>query len=390
MTRNTISSFDILPSGLPKKQTVQPQAAKISPTTRMANMTIASQLPTLNVSRVANQIGRRGDNRQQYHYYRTAITPPAVRPPDNNRLQSAPVATNRTSSGFKINLMAAAILVTAGFLGTKLMTASPNQPNDSIINKIQGASPVAEVEAAADIPPVQTVDADATLGPLVNSLSEANPGMNIGVAAVDLKSGKHYQYGLDTGFVAASTAKLITAAAYYHEVEQGKRSLDTKLNGIRGQELIKSMITVSDNDAWSSLNTALTKKQLQAYAISVGLTDFNATTNTINPKDIAILLQKLYGNKLINETHTKQLLGYMKEANYTNYIPTAVPEGVTVYHKAGWLNDRVHDSAIIDDGTNSYVLVIFTKMQSGYDSTAGLDVFHKITKASLDVFLTRN
>ncbi len=113
-------------------------------------------------------------------------------------------------------------------------------------------------------------------------------------------------------------------------------------------------------------------------------------TNTINPKDIAILLQKLYGNKLINEAHTKQLLGYMKEANYTNYIPAVVPEGVTVYHKAGWLNYRVHDSAIIDDGTNSYVLVIFTKMKTGYDSTAGLDVFHKITKASLDVFLTRN
>ena len=109
--------------------------------------------------------------------------------------------------------------------------------------------------------------------------------------------------------------------------------------------------------------------------------------------DISSLLTKLHDVKLLNTSNTRLLLSYMKDADsdYSQYIVAAVPSGVTVYHKVGWLSDRVHDAAIITDGTHSYVLVIFTKANDGnYNETAGEQVFHQLTQITDQTFLGRS
>lgn len=76
----------------------------------------------------------------------------------------------------------------------------------------------------------------------------------------------------------------------------------------------------------------------------------------------------------------------MKQADNRNYIVALVPSTDTVYHKAGYLKDRVHDAAIIETGSEKYALVIFTKSSGQYDFTVGQELFGKITKASLATF----
>jgi beta-lactamase class A len=69
------------------------------------------------------------------------------------------------------------------------------------------------------------------------------------------------------------------------------------------------------------------------------------------------------------------------------FIRNYVEPETTVYHKAGWLADRAHDTAIIENGDRPLVLVIFTKKRFGpYDFDKGQKVFQQLTSASMEVF----
>jgi beta-lactamase class A len=229
----------------------------------------------------------------------------------------------------------------------------------------------------------------AQMASQINSVIQANPSMDVGVAIEDLNSGKAYHYGLSDPFIAASVGKLLTATLFLHEVENGQQSLDQQLSyGTAGYEL-QQMIEQSDNTAWDDLNTLLSHETLENYATQIGLSNYDPDQNTLTVDDIALLLSKLYKGELLNSSNTNLLLSYMHDANFDSYIPASIPTGVKVYHKAGWLDDRVHDAAIIDNGKQAYVLVIFTKMNDGsnYDDVLGHQIFAGITTATVQAFL---
>lgn len=64
-----------------------------------------------------------------------------------------------------------------------------------------------------------------------------------------------------------------------------------------------------------------------------------------------------------------------------NLIPAAVPDGVTVFHKYGLLDDELHDAAILSMSSRSYVLVVFTKGTDLSDIPERTLVIQGITKA---------
>jgi beta-lactamase class A len=222
----------------------------------------------------------------------------------------------------------------------------------------------------------------------INKTIADNPGMEISVAIQDLNTGKTYHYGLNDPFIAASISKIITAAMFLHQVEIGSDSLDETIGGGTAQYQLQQLIEQSDNTAWLDFNDLLTHNGLQAYARSIGISDYDSDQNTLTVDDISLLLGKLYKNQLLSPAHTKLLLSYMHSANEAEFIVASVPSGVQVYHKAGWLDDRVHDAAIIDNGKHPYALVVFTKDDSGtYDSAAGHQIFSDITGATTETFL---
>jgi beta-lactamase class A len=214
----------------------------------------------------------------------------------------------------------------------------------------------------------------------IDTLLAQYPEFDTSVAITDIQTGKSYQYGETANYKAASVTKLITATAYLRAVETGDASLDSTVGGSSAQDQIEKMIVDSDNTAWASLNAVLANQGLQDYADSIRLTSYDATANTISTSDVALLLTKIYKGQLLNNIHTGLLLGYMKSAGLRDYIPAAITDGITVYHKAGWLEDRYNDAAILDDGQHQYALVIFSKSNSEtYYSQKGQALFHSIT-----------
>lgn len=245
------------------------------------------------------------------------------------------------------------------------------------------------VEARAPEPePVTPLD-HSQMATQINEIIAANPGMDIGVSWVDLTSGDVGNYGVQDPFVAASTAKLLTAIAYLHDVENGKNTLSEPVGSRTAQEALEAMIVDSDNEAWHDFNNSvMSHGELTEYANAIGFSGYDADDNTVTPQSLARLVGNLYKKRLLDDTHTNLLLSYMERATEVPYFKDAAPNGVTIYHKPGYLTDRIHDAAVIDDGNRPYVLVLFTKSRSGdYNTAIGATIFESIATATLDSFI---
>lgn len=251
-------------------------------------------------------------------------------------------------------------------------------PHKSAAESRSSVKPASEAEQQQAI---------SAMGNNINAVLASQSGVDISVTVTNLRTSQTQSYGPAVPYEAASVAKLITAADYLHGVEAGQQSLQTQLeDGHTASYDLRQMIVVSDNNAWQSLTDQLGLAQLGAYAGSVGISDYNLNDNTLETSDIARLLQKLYDGQLLNKNHTNLLLGYMKIANEAGFIPPAVPKDVPVYHKAGVLEDRIHDAAIIDAPNNPVALVIFTNGHGTYDTAARTQAIQSITKAVLAAY----
>lgn len=222
----------------------------------------------------------------------------------------------------------------------------------------------------------------------VNGLLATNSTIDIGVSVIDVKTGTKVNYGYQDAFHGASTTKVLTAAAFLHQVEQGQHSLTEQLSGATAQEHLRRMINRSDNNSWAVLNSTVGYSQLDAYAAQNGINSYKYIGNTMNAQDMALLLFKLYKRQLISPEHTNLLLSFMQNTNNEDMIPLATPAGGNLYHKYGQLDDRLHDASILEYKDRPIVLVIYTKAQAGQDTgyNPRIALIQQIARAVFDTF----
>ncbi|WP_461164546.1 serine hydrolase [Arthrobacter sp. R4-81] len=205
----------------------------------------------------------------------------------------------------------------------------------------------------------------------------ANGDFRIGIALGNVGSGEVRLYGDVSPYLAASTAKVLTAVAYYHFVETGDLKLDEPLGNYTAAFQLEAMINSSNNDSWLLLMKAIGFPRLIEYASSIGIS-YDPTQNLLTPMETATLLMRLYSGDLINAGHTAQLLAYMQETNNEELIPPAVPAGVTVHHKYGILGEYMHDVAVLSSGGTAYSLAIYTANPFGRQGR--IDVIQELTR----------
>lgn len=232
-----------------------------------------------------------------------------------------------------------------------------------------------------------TANGLATYKTAVQSIFSANPNVRATVITVNLKTGQKLQLGSTNPYTAASTAKLLTAVTYFAQAQKGAVSLDTVMsNGQTAQYNLQQMIVLSDNDAWTLLNSYLTHAKLISQAKTIGMTAYDPDNNVLTADDMARLLQQLYNGTLINQTNRDMLMGWMQKANYRNYIVADVPDGYTVYHKVGVVDDLLHDVAIITKGDEALELVIYTDGGETYQTDTQANMIQGITTAALAAY----
>jgi beta-lactamase class A len=230
----------------------------------------------------------------------------------------------------------------------------------------------------AALPEAPVAVAPDSLQDRIQSVLDENPDYRIGLAMADISGDAALTFGDQEAFTAASTAKIITAAAFYHLVENGEASLDDPLGDYDAAFQLEAMVNQSNNDSWLLLMDAVGYPQLTEYAASIGVA-YDPEENLLTPAEMALVLKQLYAGDLLNPENTAQLLGYMQDTNNEELIPAGSQAGVEVFHKFGEIGGELHDAAVLAYRGSTFVLVIYTENADGTEDAGQAEVIRELT-----------
>lgn len=186
----------------------------------------------------------------------------------------------------------------------------------------------------------------------------------------DLQNGNYASSGQGP-MESASVIKLYTAATVY-----------TMMDSVSAQEtyagetdeLMKKMISASDNDAANELvrrlgggDAAAGMQKVNEFLSAHGFSETHmgrlmleqnaADDNYTSASDCGKLLAMLYGNELEG---SETILEYMKAQERTTKIPAGLPQGVASANKTGELADVENDVAIVYAPDHPYVICVMS------------------------------
>ena len=246
----------------------------------------------------------------------------------------------------------------------------------------------------------------------------------LGVAILDLSSGKKFLLHADDVFPQASSIKIAVLAELYRQAQDGKLKLtdlytvqasdlvaDSDIMGgltpgvsrITLRDLATMMVAVSDNSATNVLIDRVGMENVNALMDSLGLAhtrlrrkmmDLNAAgegrENVSTPAEMMALLENLYRGKVLNQQLTTdffKILSIHKES----FIPRDLPEGLKVANKPGELEGVRNDSGIVFVENRPYVICVMTtylrRERDGEQaisriSAAAYSMFDRLARAS--------
>ncbi len=198
----------------------------------------------------------------------------------------------------------------------------------------------------------------------LNSIANSSPG-NIGIAALDLRTGELVAVHGDETFPMASTVKIAVAANYLAQVEFGRRSLDERIGGRTASQLMHAMITRSDNHATDLLirnlggpnriQEWLEQRNVTGMRIDRNIAELLAARRDLwdvrdssTPKAMVELLRRLDNGTLLRPWSRDYLLSLMAQcATGSNRMRAMLPAGTRVEHKTGTLSGYSSDVGFI-------------------------------------------
>lgn len=210
------------------------------------------------------------------------------------------------------------------------------------------------------------------------------------------------EYGLNGAetFKAASLIKIPTVVALYQMAEAGEIDLDSNYvlqeadkwpgNGslyfqpagtsFTFRRLAEYALHDSDNTAFNIFENYLGDRKIQEATLAMGLTQTSVYDNTTSPRDMAVLFKKLKNGELLNRKNSDEILAYMEETGFRDWLEKGVPGNITVQHKYGREVGVVDDVGIIH-ADSPYILAVLSK---DVDESEADRVLPEISKAVFD------
>lgn len=196
---------------------------------------------------------------------------------------------------------------------------------------------------------------------------------------VRLKDGAAYGINENKIIEAASLIKLPVLTTLYKEAENENISLDTKytlknsdkrtgsgsLSGkpagtiLTYRELAGLMGKQSDNTAFNVVRSVLGDAKIQGEIERIGMVDTSLKENKTTAYDIGVFFEKLWNGEIVSEESRDEILKFLTDTIYENWIAAGVPEGIRVAHKYGREVHVVNDAGIVFS-KRPFVLVIMT------------------------------
>jgi len=187
---------------------------------------------------------------------------------------------------------------------------------------------------------------------------------DVGIAAIDLKTGETVSVRGNQRYPMASTVKLAVAATYLAYVDKGERSLDETIGGKSAASLMKAMIVRSDNRATDLLlrnlgGPATVQRWLEwnkVEGMRIDRTiaellrarrDLYEDLDSSTPLAMATFLKRLDKGELLVPWARNYLVSLMAQCTTgSNRMKALLPPG-TVAHKTGTLNGYTSDVGFV-------------------------------------------
>jgi beta-lactamase class A len=249
----------------------------------------------------------------------------------------------------------------------------------------------------------------------IQAIAASFPG-EMGVFARNLKTGETIELNADTRFPTASVIKLAVLVEAFHQIADGKLSLDTRVTvresdkvgiGDSGtvnelhdgieltvSDLVNLMIVVSDNTATNLLVARLGTAAINARMERYGLKNTKLFRPTFRdghpdccpelereyglgmstPREMAAVMQWIASGGAVNQEASKQMFEILRRQQDLNMIPRRLPAGagVVTANKTGTDAEKQpdasgarghihHDVAIVRTPNASWVLAVLTR-----------------------------
>ena len=166
--------------------------------------------------------------------------------------------------------------------------------------------------------------------------------------------------------VAASAYKLYTAVYTLDQIDQGKLTMSSSVNGTNVSTCLEKMIVVSDNACAEALRDKFGAKNINQFlydrGYSRGTTFIDASAVKTTTNDLMKVLIDIQTASIIQPSSRDYLLGLMKRQVYRKGVPSGA--SATVANKVGFLWDYLNDAAIVYHPRGTYAIAIITKGQS--------------------------
>jgi beta-lactamase class A len=254
---------------------------------------------------------------------------------------------------------------------------------------------------------------------LESSIADVDHNLDgvLGVAILDLSSGRKFLLHGDEVFPQASSIKIAVLAELYRQAQAGKLKLsdvytvqasdlvpDSDIMGgltpgvtrITLRDLATMMVAVSDNSATNVLIDRVGMDNVNALMDSLGLTntrlrrkmmDLKAAgegrENVSTPAEMMALLESLYREKILNREMTDdffKMLSTHKESS----IPRDLPDGLKIANKPGALEGVRNDSGVVFVENRPYVICVMTTYLR--HERDGEEAISKISAAAYHMF----
>jgi beta-lactamase class A len=222
----------------------------------------------------------------------------------------------------------------------------------------------------------------------LSSIANSSPG-NIGIAALDLKTGELVAVHGDQPFPMASTVKVAVAANYLAQVEAGQRDLDERISGATASQLMARMLIHSDNQATDALLAAVGGPQVvNRWVRDAGIAGFRLDRDiatlvrddgqfdparmvdlrdSATPLSMVRLVSGLYQGQWLTPASRQVLMSAMERCvTGKRRMRALLPADAQVLHKTGTLNNTSSDVGIINtpDG-RAIAVAIYVTGQGG-------------------------
>lgn len=205
---------------------------------------------------------------------------------------------------------------------------------------------------------------------------------------------------------AASLIKLFVMKSVYEHEDQIVE-YDSAYSGSEEKsrekigDLLQSMITVSDNEAYNELvrmHSAYRSftdgcSQIETYiqeqnftgtgifhTLSPSSTESQCTENRKNytcAEDCGALLEQIYDGTCVSREASEEMMDLLLEQQVTGKIPAGVPDTVQTANKTGETEDVQHDAAIVFGTQTDYILCVMS--EDFTDSEAAVSTIQDIS-----------